>query len=293
MLHYNAALVVSDCLQARMGNRRRIRSGSKSGAPSMARGTRRRRLWSWRCVGCSSGSGSSICAPFHRLRRRPGLGRAAQDHPGLPSVPRGECGGGGNRARQRHDRDRQQVSRGRGHLLVRASTRRQAGRPSRGRGLSHAGQRQDFLHALLRRARGAASGDAEPDANVTGSSLFPVAGVLLGIGCQRPAFLHSDSSFKGSPRPPQGPPALAKVAAPASAIAAVPVIRSGLAQLAWVILQPLKITRNRFGWSDPCAHYLCFGSTLDSLPVRNPSDAAPIRECSVAKTSWPPSTGHR
>ena len=35
----------------------------------------------------------------------PDSGRAAQDHRGLPPVPRGECGGGGNGARQRHGRE--------------------------------------------------------------------------------------------------------------------------------------------------------------------------------------------
>jgi hypothetical protein len=83
---------------------------------------------------------------------------------GLPSIPRGECGGGGDGARQRHDRDRQRAARGGGHPLGRASTRRQAGGSSCGRGLAHTGQRQKFLHALLCRARGAASSDAEPDA---------------------------------------------------------------------------------------------------------------------------------
>ena len=49
-------------------------------------------------------------------------------------------------------------------LLGGRNARRQAGRPPRGRGLAHAGQRQELLHALLRRAHHPASGDAEPDA---------------------------------------------------------------------------------------------------------------------------------
>ena len=60
LLAYNAALVVSDGLQARMGSITANRNGSRSGARSMARETPRRRRWSWRCwcAACSSGSGS-------------------------------------------------------------------------------------------------------------------------------------------------------------------------------------------------------------------------------------------
>ena len=50
------------------------------------------------------------------------------------------------------------------HALGGQDARREAGRPTRGRGLAHAGKRKEFLHALLRHARGAASGDAELDA---------------------------------------------------------------------------------------------------------------------------------
>lgn len=42
--------------------------------------------------------------------------------------------------------------------------RPKTGRPLSGCGLAHAGQREEFLHALLRRTRGAASGDAEREA---------------------------------------------------------------------------------------------------------------------------------
>ena len=71
--------------------------------------------------------------------------------------------------------------------------RRQAGRPSRGRGLAHAGQRQEFLHALLRRARGAASGDAEPDAG----------GADRPQRSRRPAF-RPVPALRGHPRPDAG-----------------------------------------------------------------------------------------
>ncbi len=132
---------------------RRTRSGSRSGARStgervapadslelevLVRGVFERQRF------------LDLLQHFIVFEEDPDSGRAAQDHRGLPSVPRGERGGGGNGARQRHDGERR-VARGRGHLLGRPDARRQAGRPSRGRGLAHAGQRQEFLDALLRR----------------------------------------------------------------------------------------------------------------------------------------------
>ena len=98
---------------------------------------------------------------LHRLRGRPGQRRAAQDHRGLPSVPCGERGGGGNGARQRHGESAVREERA---LLGGPNARRQAGRPPRRRGLAHARQRQELLDALLRRAHHPASGDGEPDA---------------------------------------------------------------------------------------------------------------------------------
>ena len=104
----------------------------------------------------------SACAQLQTYKAEiPSL--LAQDHRGLPSVPRGERGGRGNRARQRDGRE-QRAARGAGRLLERADARRETGRPSRGRGLAHAGQREEFLHAVLCSASSAASGDAEPDA---------------------------------------------------------------------------------------------------------------------------------
>ena len=132
-------------------------------------------------------------APFHRLRGRSGLRCTAQDHRGLPSVSRGECRGGGNREGQRHDRANERASRRRGHLLGGSHARRQAGRPSCGCRLAHAGQRQEFLHALLRRPRGAASGDAEPDAGGADRPQRP----------RRPAF-RSVPTLRGHPRPDAG-----------------------------------------------------------------------------------------
>ena len=104
LLHYNAALVVSDGLQARMGSLTanqewfkvwRTIDGQHDAAPGHA-GTgdvdpRRIR----------EAAVPRSAPAFHRLRGRPGLGRAAQDHRGLPSIPRGKCGGGGDGAGQR------------------------------------------------------------------------------------------------------------------------------------------------------------------------------------------------
>ena len=76
---------------------------------------------------------------------------SAQDHRGLPPIPRGERGGRGNHARQRHERGDADDKRGQGGT---GPGRMHGGRPGDRRVgvVWHTqGSRQEFLHALLRR----------------------------------------------------------------------------------------------------------------------------------------------
>ena len=80
----------------------------------------------------------------------PDRGAAAQDHRRLSSVPRRECGGGGNGARERHDR-RSRVREAPGTYWAGKMQGGKAGRPPRWRRLAHARLRQESFDALLRR----------------------------------------------------------------------------------------------------------------------------------------------
>jgi hypothetical protein len=165
LLHYNAALVVSDGLQARMGSLTANQEWFKvwrtidgeGDAPKTAlelevlvRGVfepqRFLDLLQHFIVfeeDPDSGALHKIIAGYHQFHAVNAAVEETVRASGMTAMPR---------------------ARRRGHLLGGPHARRQAGRPSRGRGLAHAGQRQELLDALLRRARGAASGDAEPDA---------------------------------------------------------------------------------------------------------------------------------
>ncbi len=166
LLHYNAALVVSDGLQARMGSVTANQEWFKvwrtidgeGDAPKTAlelevlvRGVFERQrfldLLQHFIVfeeDPDSGALHKIIAGYHQFHA---VNAAVEETVRASGMAEDGMARGPER-----------------HLLGGPDARRQAGRPSRGRGLAHAGQRQEFLHALLRRARGAASGDAEPDA---------------------------------------------------------------------------------------------------------------------------------
>ena len=148
LLHDNAALVVSDGLQARIG--------------SLTAPANQEWFKVWRTI---DGEGDApktalelevlvrgvfdqqrfldLLQHFIVFRGRPGLRCGTQNHCRLPSIPCSECLGGGNGARQRHGRERR-APRGRRHLLGRPDAWRPTARsPSRG-GMAHTGQWQSF-----------------------------------------------------------------------------------------------------------------------------------------------------
>ena len=166
LLHYNAALVVSDGLQARIGSLTANQEWFKvwrtidgeTDAPKtalelevMVRGVFERQrfldLLQHFIVfeeDPDNGALHKIIAGYHQFHA---VNAAVQETVRASSFT-----------------EQTRCARGTGHLLGRPHARWQAGRPTRRRGLAHAGQRQEFFDAVLRGAGGAPCRHAEPDA---------------------------------------------------------------------------------------------------------------------------------
>ena len=159
----NAALIVSDGVQARIGS---LGAGKEWFKP-------------WRTITGREDAPAKLAelqvvleGVFEKRRfldlvryfivfEDAGGGEAHQEDGGLPPVPRGERGGGGNAARG--SRRSRSVGGDAGPLRGRAQAGRRPWRPARRRGLAHAGFRQEPDDGLLRRPRDPAPGDGEPD----------------------------------------------------------------------------------------------------------------------------------
>ncbi len=184
LLHFNAVLVASDGLQARIGSLtanqewfkvwRTIRRGSTVSPHSLELEVLLKGVFDPRRFlellqhfiafeeDQDSGALHKIIAGYHQFHA---VNAAVEE-----TVRASVMSVGGPRVR----RARQ--------LLVRTNARRQAGRPSCRRGVAHAGQRQEPVHALLRRPRHPARSDGEPDSGPADrpqrsrrSALWPVS----------------------------------------------------------------------------------------------------------------------
>ena len=142
----------------------RARNGSSLGARSPGARTHPRSCpsckWCWRAY--SRSAASSTCCGTSSCSRIDGWRQTHQEDGGLPPVPRGERGGGGNPACGRGGRGRP-GGRAAGALRGGATARWRPWRPARWRGLAHAGFRQESDDGFLCGPRDPASGDGEPD----------------------------------------------------------------------------------------------------------------------------------